>query len=235
MSDAASLIRNLGLTLIPVILSLSVHAYAHAWVATRLGDGTARQAGRLTFNPLPHIDLFGTLVIPALGAFLAHGPFALMAWPKPVPFDPAQLRFRGRLRPRLGAALVAIAGPLANAVIAVVAIALMAALSKAHRPVLFTDLENGDGMSTYYTPLGVVLNALWTRNVALAMFNLLPFPPLDGHHLLPPVLDPILRAVGRYGFLLMMIALTFENVSNALLFRPMNAVTHLMVRTFGVY
>ena len=235
MSDAPTLIRNLGLTLIPVILSLSVHAYAHGWVATRLGDDMARQAGRLTLNPLPHIDLFGTLIIPALGAILAQGPFGLIAWPKPVPFDPAKLRLGGRVSPRLGAALVAIAGPLTNALIAVGSIALMAALVRGHRSWLLTDVEDGDAMSTYYTPLGVVLNAFWTRNVALAIFNLLPFPPLDGHHLLPPMLDRLQRAVGRYGFLFLMLALTNDRVSNAILFKPMNGVTHLMVRTFGVY
>ncbi len=235
MSDATALIRNLALTLIPVILSLSVHAFAHAWVATRLGDGTPKAAGRVTLNPLAHIDLFGTLLIPILGVVASQGVFSFIAWPKVVPFDPARFRGAFATRPRLGSALVGIAGPLANALIALAALSLLAVLGHTQRALVFTDLHDGDAMSIYYTPFGVVLNAVWTRNVALAMFNLLPFPPLDGHWLLPPIFDRGLRAVGRYGFLFLMLALMIDGVADTLLYRPMNAVTHLMVRTFGVY
>jgi Zn-dependent protease len=141
------------------ILSLSFHEFAHAWSAWKLGDDTAERAGRLTLNPLSHIDLIGTILLPLLGV-----PFG---WAKPVPVNPA--RFRREHTMGRGMAITASAGPLSNVLLATVA-ALLLGLGLRFAPGL---LERGG-------PARFFLMALLQMNVGLALFNLLPVPPLDG-------------------------------------------------------
>ena len=142
------------------ILSLSFHEYAHAWSAWKLGDDTASRQGRLTLNPLAHIDLLGTIILPLFSPV----PFG---WAKPVPVDPA--RFRRDVTMGRGMALTASAGPLANVLLAVVA-ALLLGLGLRFAP----ELVGGD------SPGGFFLSAMLRMNVGLAIFNMLPVPPLDG-------------------------------------------------------
>lgn len=153
-----------GLTYFVVLLfSLSFHESAHAWTASRLGDDTARNLGRVSLNPLVHIDFLGTVIMPLLQIFGPAG-IPLFGWAKPTPYDPRNFR-PGELR--RGHVLVAAAGPLSNLVLAV---AFTAGLFVAARAVR-------GGISE---PL---LNLLFTgvlMNVALAVFNLVPLPPLDG-------------------------------------------------------
>jgi Zn-dependent protease len=145
--------------LIPLLLSLSVHEWAHAWAAWRLGDDTARLQGRLTLNPIAHIDPVGTLLLPLLGV-----PFG---WAKPVPVNP--IRFDRRVSLRTGMMLTAAAGPLSNIVIAL-ASAVLLALTIHFQP----DLARPDSAAFR------LLYTLVFLNVILAVFNLLPIPPLDG-------------------------------------------------------
>jgi Zn-dependent protease len=144
--------------LIPLILSLSVHEWAHAWAAWRLGDDTARLLGRMTLNPLAHVDPLGTIVLPLLGV-----PFG---WARPVPVNP--LRFRGVSMP-MGMMLTAAAGPISNIVLAAGAIALLAIA--AHLP---------PDKIPAAAPITQLLEMLVVMNVVLAVFNLIPVPPLDG-------------------------------------------------------
>ncbi len=139
------------------IISLTVHEWAHAWSAWKLGDDTASLQGRLTLNPIAHVDLLGTIILPLLGV-----PFG---WAKPVPVNPA--RFRREVSMSGGMALTAGAGPLSNLVLALlstVAIGLLIRWAPA--------LVEG--------PVFPLLRELVVLNVALAIFNLLPVPPLDG-------------------------------------------------------
>jgi Zn-dependent protease len=145
--------------LIPLILSLSVHEYAHAWSAWRLGDDTAARAGRLTLNPLVHLDPIGTVLLPLLGI-----PFG---WAKPVPLSPA--RFRRGVRMSTGVALTAAAGPLANVVLAVACTVAFGLLIR-FQPQLAMP---GSGTRE-------LLLIMIQLNVALAVFNMIPIPPLDG-------------------------------------------------------
>lgn len=159
------------LAFIPLLLSLTVHEWAHAWAAYRLGDDTARHLGRMTLDPLAHIDPVGTLVLPLLGV-----PFG---WAKPVPVNP--LRFT--VDTRVGMMVTAAAGPISNVVLALLC-AVGLAIGGTVLPNLF-----GPG-----DPLRALAANAVLLNLVLAFFNLVPLPPLDGSRiadwLMPDALRP---------------------------------------------
>jgi len=162
-----------GLVLIvPLVLSLSVHEFAHAWSAHRLGDDTAARMGRMTLNPLVHIDPIGTIILPLLGI-----PFG---WAKPVPVDPT--RFRRDVRMGTGMAITASAGPISNVILAVLCTLLLGAILR-----LAPDL-----LTTYG---GILALLRWTirLNITLALFNLIPVPPLDGSRIVDGFMPRRLR------------------------------------------
>lgn len=146
--------------LIPVILSLSVHEFAHAWTAWRLGDDTAARMGRLTLNPVAHIDPFGTVILPVV---LVLSGLPAFGWARPVPVDPS--RFRRDVTMGRGMAITSSAGPISNLLIATLSFGALALL-----------IRTG-------TRGGTAVEFLWTLvllNLVLALFNLIPIPPLDG-------------------------------------------------------
>ena len=151
--------RDLAFLFPALILSLSVHELAHAWVATSLGDDTAKHQGRLTLDPRAHLDPLGTFML-ILTVIIGFG----IGWAKPVPVNPWRLR----IGPRLGMAVVSIAGPLSNLVIAFVAVQVWQALGGVR-----------DGNDVLSLPL-----TLAALNIGLAIFNMLPLPPLDGYRVL---------------------------------------------------
>ena len=145
---------------IPLIVSLVIHEYAHARAAAMLGDDTARKHGRLTLDPTAHIDPIGTVLLPLLGI-----PFG---WAKPVPVDPT--RFRRTINMRFGMAVTAFAGPLSNIVLAgvfAIAFGALVAVLESFAPAQWSNSAR-------------LLATLMSVNVSLAVFNLLPIPPLDG-------------------------------------------------------
>lgn len=159
--EALSLIQKLAVLALPLILAITVHEAAHGFVADRLGDKTARMLGRITLNPIKHIDPVGTVLVPlALFAFTGF----IIGWAKPVPVDPRNFR-----NPRRDMALVAVAGPLSNLLMAIVwgllvflGQALLSANSWLAEPLI------------YMGAAGVLIN------VILMVLNLIPLPPLDG-------------------------------------------------------
>jgi Zn-dependent protease len=210
------------LLILPVfVLSVVVHETAHGLMALWCGDATARDRGRLTLNPLPHVDLVGSLVLPAV-LFLVHSP-VMFGWAKPVPVD------HGRLRdPRNDSVKVALAGPAANALLAVV-FAVAARLAP----------EPGPGaLRTFFAPLAdmAVAGVIW--NCALALFNLIPIPPLDGSWVLMRFLR--LRAVlllSHYRILgigLVMVLLSVPFTSHVLFEAPLRFLVHACLGLVGV-
>ncbi len=144
--------------IIALLIAVIIHEVSHGWIADKLGDPTARLMGRITLNPIPHLDLFGSILLPLLLIFI-NSPF-LIGWAKPVPFDPYNLK-----DPRKDSAKIAIAGPISNilmAIIGSVALRLMFAFSY------------GNLLATQF------LVAFIGINIILALFNLLPIHPLDG-------------------------------------------------------
>lgn len=183
-----------GLTtlLIPfgvVLFSLAVHESAHAWSAARLGDRTAERLGRISLNPVRHIDPIGTLLLPIV-AMTAGAP--IIGWAKPVPVDPHNLK-----RPRQDFLYIAAAGPASNIVLAMVASVVMSVA-----PVTPVDVG---GVSV---PVWAIAGAAFDINILLAVFNMVPIPPLDGGNvlagLLPEALaEPYDRFLRPWGFVLL--------------------------------
>lgn len=184
--------------MVVLLLAISAHEAAHAWMSYRFGDDTARLLGRITLNPAAHIDPIGTLLIPIVG-FIATAmgiPFFFIGWGKPTPVNP--LRWRNK---DLANVMVSIAGILANLLIATIAFIIFKSL-------LMTSL--GDAIPAgYQRPVGLFLDYLLIMNVSLAVFNLLPFPPLDGSKVLetflPESMQPVLATLEQYGYLLLMV------------------------------
>jgi Zn-dependent protease len=170
-----------------IVPSAIIHEYAHGWMADRLGDPTARYAGRLTLDPRVHIDVWGTLLMPVLLFFLSNGSF-LFAYAKPVPYNPYNLKSH-----KWGPAMVAIAGPMANLLLAV-CFALVIRIF----------------------PVSAALDFFYIivyANVMLLVFNLVPIPPLDGSKILYAILPDSARGVRdfleRYSFVLLMVFVFF--------------------------
>jgi Zn-dependent protease len=177
------------LVFLPVLLvSVVLHEVAHGWVALTQGDDTAKRAGRLTLNPVPHIDVMGSLVVPTVLALMPGG--LLFGWAKPVPVDPRNFR-----RPRRGDILVSLAGIAVNLLLVVASTALMVLAAWLSRAM--PSLAGVADVAYRMGGLGVLLNLI------LAFFNLIPIPPLDGSHvvaqLLPRDLRGRYRQLGRYG------------------------------------
>ncbi|HPC36770.1 MAG TPA: site-2 protease family protein [Candidatus Marinimicrobia bacterium] len=178
----------------PILLALTFHEYMHGWAAYKMGDPTAKMAGRLTMNPMAHLDPIGTLML-----FLVH-----FGWARPVPIDPRYFR-----NPKRDMLIVAAAGPLANMFVAL----LSGLLARLFQSGYFN-----------FLPLGV-LQAVYTMvilslqiNLALAIFNLLPIPPLDGSKILmgliPPRYEAQLNWLERYGSFILMAVIIIGMVTN---------------------
>jgi len=183
MNSLPQILHTISYMALPLLLAMVLHEYAHGWVANRYGDATARLAGRLTLNPLAHIDLFGTIILPLLCLLLPGGFF--LGWAKPVPIDPTHLR-----NPRRDMALVAAAGPGMNLLLAIGS-ALLLSLLLAIDPTLMDAWPPQPGQMPRRDWLGMLLLPLAAMalysvfiNILLMLFNLIPIPPLDGGRIL---------------------------------------------------
>lgn len=191
------IVGRLLLYLPVLLLSLTVHEFAHAWVARRLGDDTAERMGRLTLNPLAHADPIGTFILPLLNV-----PFG---WAKPVPINPA--RFRRGVDMGKGMMLSALAGPGANLLLGVLSAVLLGIVAR-----IWPDLGASAGHRSAPHVATQFLFSMIQMNVVLAVFNLLPVPPLDGSRIVDAFLPARFRdawlTFSRYSMFLLL-ALVF--------------------------
>jgi Zn-dependent protease len=187
-----------------LLFSLSIHEASHAWMADHFGDYTARYLGRVTINPIPHIDPIGTILFPLL-QFFTHLP--LIGWAKPVPMNPVHLR-----NPRRDQIFVSLAGPAANFLAGVIAFILLFALKKSAPEAngFIVNMALTNHIPAHGSVLAPVLGILFFGmiiNLALALFNCIPIPPLDGHWvlygILPQSAAASLERMGSYGFILL--------------------------------
>lgn len=184
--------------MVVLLLAISAHEAAHAWMSSRFGDDTARLLGRVTLNPVAHTDPIGTLLIPIVGFIVSAmgGSFFLIGWGKPTPVNP--LRWRNK---DLANVMVSLAGILANLLIATIAFIIL--------KVLFRTGVYWTMSDSLQEPVGLFLEYLLLMNISLAVFNLLPFPPLDGSKVLetflPESMQPVLATLEQYGYLILMV------------------------------
>ena len=187
--------------MVVLLLAISAHEAAHAWMSYRFGDDTARLLGRITLNPVAHTDPIGTLLIPIAGFIFGSigGPFAsipLLGWGKPTPVNP--LRWRNK---DMANVMVSLAGIMANTFIAAIAFTVLKVM-----------YLNGMGLraasGSLEEPILLFLHYLMIMNVSLAVFNLLPFPPLDGSKVLdtflPANMRPLLDFLEQYGYIILL-------------------------------
>jgi Zn-dependent protease len=211
MNDLSQLLYSVSYKALPLLLAIVLHEYAHGWVADRCGDSTAKNQGRLTLNPLAHIDLFGTIIVPLL-CLMLPGSF-LLGWAKPVPVNPRNMR-----QPRRDMALVAAAGPGMNFLLAVGSAVLLALLLAMNPALLSTDSRNSapdaGWAPTILLPVAVMAFYSVLVNVFLGIFNLMPIPPLDGGRIMLSVLPPrpalALARMEPYGMMILVGLLIFD-------------------------
>lgn len=214
-----TLVQTVAVLALPLLFAITVHEVAHGWAARRLGDPTAMMLGRLTLNPVKHVDPLGTVLIPALLLFM-HAPF-LFGWAKPVPVTWQNLH-----NPKRDMALVAAAGPAANLLMALLW-ALLAKLGLALAP----------SLGSFALPMVLMGKVGITINLVLMVLNLLPLPPLDGGRVLVGLLPgPLAWKVSRiepYGFPILLVLLITGGLAH-LIVPPIGWFEHLIYLSTGL-
>ncbi len=215
-----TLIQKIAVWIVPVLLAITLHEAAHAWVASLCGDNTAKMLGRLSINPVRHIDPIGTLVVPIVIAVLSQFQF-VFGWAKPVPINWTRLK-----RPRLDTALVAAAGPTSNLMMALlwsICFKIGAMLHPETSTIALFMLLTGQA--------GILINLVF------AFLNLIPIPPLDGSRILASILPPRYAyqflKLEPFGFYIL-IALIFSGALSWLLNPPLNWSLHFISTLFNL-
>ncbi len=222
--DFENLISHLLLAALPILVAITLHEAAHGFVAYKLGDPTAKMMGRLTLNPLAHIDLFGTIIMPVMLFILSKGTF-MFGSAKPVPVNFNNLR-----NPRRDSALVSAAGPLTNVIIAFGSILLLVLGYK-----LFPQIPSeGSLAQRVIAPLQLMIQYSISFNIFIAAFNLLPIPPLDGGRIVTSLLPG--RHAYQFGRLepygmLIVIVLWVTGIAQYII-APLRLLIELILRIF---
>jgi Zn-dependent protease len=222
--DIADFLSKLVIYMVVWIFAVSIHEAAHAWTSMKFGDWTAYNLGRVTLNPLPHIDPIGTLLLPIVGFLFGYvngaGNVPLIAWGKPTPVNPLKWRKKD-----LANVCVSLAGIAVNLVVAI-------SFSIILKILIAYQVFNRENIAVGITaPLWTFLIMTVIMNVGLAVFNLLPFPPLDGskalQSFLPRSFEPIIDLLETYGFLILIILMQMGIIS--FLTRPItNFILYLL-------
>ena len=216
--DVADFLSKLVIYMVVWIFSVSAHEFGHAWTSYKFGDDTAYNQGRVTLNPVPHIDPIGTLLLPIIGFLISYssaGNFPLIAWGKPTPVNPLKWRNKDAAN-----VCVSIAGIVINLFIAVVATIIIKILAS-QGVITRESLTDGGMIFIFY----IFLMSMIYMNVGLAIFNLLPFPPLDGSKVLqtflPRSFEPLFDILETYGFLILLVLVQLGIIR--LIVVPLNA------------
>ncbi len=224
--DIATLVSHLVIYMVVLLLAISAHEAGHAWMSYKFGDDTAYMLGRVTLNPVAHTDPIGTLLIPIVSFILgsvggALGSIPLIGWGKPTPVNP-----RNWERYALANVMVSIAGIGANLIIAIVSFLILKSMLE------FGVINAGNIDSGLLKPVLILFQYLIFLNVSLAIFNLLPFPPLDGSKVLstflPESFGPVFQMLEQYGFLILMF-LIYVGVVGVIMRPVFTFVNYLLV------
>ena len=199
--DVLNLVSHLVIYMVVLLLAISCHEAGHAWMSHKFGDDTAYMLGRVTLNPVAHTDPIGTLLIPMIAFILgsvggALGSIPLIGWGKPTPVNP-----RNWTNYTWGNVMVSIAGVLANLILMTIGIV-------AAKIMMSQGFQLGDFFGRSSNPVAILVGYMMMLNLSLFVFNLLPFPPLDGSKImstfLPASAQPIFAMLEQYGFLILM-------------------------------
>lgn len=225
-----------GLSVVDIVIwfavflfSLAFHESAHAWTSERFGDSTARYLGRVTLNPIPHIDPIGTILLPIVGLI---GGGMMIGWAKPTPVNPRLWTDKKKAN-----ILVSAAGPISNAILAAIAfiiikvLIVIGVLGYPINPGRFDIVGPPTGQASLLVPISTLLSIMLVLNIALGIFNLFPVPPLDGSHvlesLLPPPIAEAYEQIRPFGFILLL-GLLYLGVFSFLFNPVIYAVIHLL-------
>lgn len=214
------MILEIIIVLIVILLSMTIHEVMHAFMGYMLGDNTAKEEGRLTLNPIKHIDPFMTILLPLIMVVL-HAP--VFGGAKPVPFNPNRVRFGD-----WGAALVALSGPITNLIIAFITFGVG----------VFSGVINNAG-SVQPTMFGLIISTAVSVNLGFFVFNMLPIPPLDGSRILyavaPNSVRSVMQKIEQNGVLLVMIIVVlFSDVIGQVMSGCIRAILRVFMNIFGV-
>jgi Zn-dependent protease len=213
-----STVQIIAISIIPVLFAITLHEVAHGWVALQCGDQTARLSGRLTINPIKHIDMVGTIIVPMLMLVFSH---FIFGWAKPVPVDARNMR-----NPRRDMAIVAAAGPLSNLLMALfwAVVAKLGVASLASAPQVGVFL-------VYSGEIGIVIN------IVLMVLNFLPIPPLDGGRIMMSILPPKMAwqfaQFERYSFIIVVL-LMLTGVLSYVISPPITFFMQWIFTLFGL-
>jgi len=218
-----NIIRNLIISVPPLVLAIVIHEISHGFVANKLGDPTARLMGRLTLNPIKHIDPVGTLIMPLILYYLSDGRF-VFGYAKPVPINPHNFK-----DPRRDMAISAAAGPVTNILLAIISQILLAHFVMPAGAVLPRGVS-----ASILQPLAMMLESSIGINIILAVINLIPIPPLDGGRVLVGFL-PYKQAISYsriepYGFIIVII-LFMTRIANIIIY-PIVSMLYALINLF---
>lgn len=221
--ESTDIVIRVLISALPILIAITFHEVSHGLVAYRLGDPTAKMLGRLTLNPLAHIDIFGTIILPLMLIVLTNGRF-VFGYAKPVPINPMNFR-----NPRKGMAISAVAGPVTNMLLAVSSFLIWKGLVTP-----LASLSPDAFANAVLRPLAMIMQSSIVVNIVLAAFNMIPIPPLDGGRVLTGLL-PHRQAISfsriePFGFIIVII-LIYSGIANHIIM-PFIA---FFLRLFQVY
>jgi len=226
--DLANLVSHLLIYMVVLLLAISAHEAGHAWMSHKFGDDTAYMLGRVTLNPVAHTDPIGTLLIPIISFIFgvvggALGSIPLIGWGKPTPVNPGNWT-----NYKLANVMVSVAGVLANLILLIIGIVLAKVL-------MTQGFTPNDILRRATNPLAIFVNNLMLLNLSLFVFNLLPFPPLDGSKILstflPASFEPVFNLLEQYGFLILM-ALIYIGVFSLVIYPFRLALEYIVVSIY---